>query len=59
MSEEADISEEELEALYKKIDAECAEHGLPLGEELLREIERLNKSAKSRRTRRGLSPRVA
>ena len=49
MAEEDDISTEELEALYNKIDAEIAERGLPSDEELRREIERLNKSAKNRR----------
>ncbi len=56
MSEEADISEEELEALYNKIDAEIAERSLPSDEELRRETERLNKSVKSRRKSRGVSP---
>ena len=42
MVEEDDISPEELEALYNKIDAEIAERGLPSDEELRREIERLN-----------------
>ena len=53
MSEDDDISDEELEALHKRIDAEIAERGLPSDEGLRREIERLNKSAKNRRTRRG------
>ena len=59
MAEEDDISTEELEALYNKIDAEIAERGLPSDEELRREIERLNKSAKNRRRSRRVSPRVA
>lgn len=59
MAEDDEISEEELEALYNKIDAEIAERGLPSDEELRREIERLNKSAKNRRRSRRVSPPVA
>ena len=59
MVEEDDISPEELEALYNKIDAEIAERGLPSDEELRREIERLNGSAKNRRRSGGVSPPVA
>ena len=59
MAEDDDISTEELEALYNKIDAEIAERDLPSDEELRREIERLNKSAKIRRRSRRVSPPVA
>jgi len=54
-----DISDEELEELYDKIDAEIAERGLPSDEELRREIERLNMLVKSRRKSRRGSPRMA
>ena len=59
MVEDDDISPKELEGLYNKIDAEIAKRGLPSDEELRREIERLNKSAKNRRRSRGVSPPVA
>jgi hypothetical protein len=39
-----DISEEELEELYDKIDAEMAKHP-PSDEELQREIDRMNSTA--------------
>ncbi len=58
MSEEDDISAEELEALYNKIDAEIAERGVLSDDELRREIERLNMLVKSRRKSRRGSPSV-
>ena len=37
-----DISDEELEGLYDKIDGQVAEHGLPADAELHAEIDKLN-----------------
>ena len=54
-----DISDEELEELYDKIDADIAERGVLSDDELRRETERLNKSAKNRRKSRRGSPRMA
>lgn len=53
MSEDDDISDEELEELYDKIDADIAERGLPSDEELRREIERLNLLVKRGGDQRG------